>query len=416
MLLGTFAFYMPNPPSPPPADESGAIVSPRTLNRWLDVNPVHKLTRTQTYLTVPAFDIDTTWLGYSLLVGAYNFTATRNFVLKSFTTPTNPNYVLCVMWEDVNYVTHRYALWTGVGELFYFNCPLYTGQLIMKNFRFEVWTAEDETTATQTTDLTFYSSVLGNVDYMNGDDNALSSPSAVIVDFAESNVVPALPDDINNQMLHRFISTAGFTAGVSWADQKGTGLLLSADLVTSYIESAYHTIQSSGAPASTAIDGTQTYAFMSVYIATGASGPLLTFDGKPSVSISAGSNQITVNGQTTVLNGVNKLYFIHIINNLSLILIDAKTGQQSIVVPVWAAAGLSTLLDNVLDLGGDGIVSYLAGGNVNIKYFGCLYSTSTEFDSRHSAISNLTCSHCQCSDDRITKCAANQITSLSITC
>ncbi len=133
---------MPMPEAPPPRDEFGAFNQPRTLNRWLDVNPVHRLTRTRLYFTIPAFSLEATYYTYSNLVGAFNYQSTRNFTIISedFPVVSPIDYVLCIMWKDSQYVTHRYAFWRGVGEVFYFPAPLYTGQLIKKNFRVEIWT------------------------------------------------------------------------------------------------------------------------------------------------------------------------------------------------------------------------------------------------------------------------------------
>ena len=133
---------MPAPAAPPPLDEAGAITIPRTLNRWLDVNPVHRLTRTHTYFVIPEFSLVVQEFDYSNLVGAYNYESTRNFTIKSSDLPTvKPDtYILCVMWKDSDYVTHRYKLWEDVDEVFYFPVSLYAGQLIKKNFRIEIWT------------------------------------------------------------------------------------------------------------------------------------------------------------------------------------------------------------------------------------------------------------------------------------
>ena len=133
---------MPEFVAPPPSNEVGAYTQPRTLNRWLDVNRVQRLTRTRLYFIVPAFSITVDYLTYSNLVGAYNYTSDRNFVIVSNDLPLvkSTDYVLCIMWKDSQYKTHRYAFWRGVGEVFYFDAPVYTGQLIKKNFRVEIWT------------------------------------------------------------------------------------------------------------------------------------------------------------------------------------------------------------------------------------------------------------------------------------
>lgn len=131
---------MPAPLNPP--FEAGALVQPRTLQRWLDVNKVNRLTRGETYFTVPAFNLPVDWNGYSNLVQAFDYVATNNFSIKlnKTTFPINPNYIACVVWEDSNLVMHRYKLWENVGEVFFFDVPLYTHQEIKKNFRIEIWT------------------------------------------------------------------------------------------------------------------------------------------------------------------------------------------------------------------------------------------------------------------------------------
>ncbi len=130
---------MPQPVAPPPSDEAGAILNPRQLQRWLDVNPVPVLTRTKSYITLPAFSVTAGFKGYSEIVAAFNYAASNNFTLKSVTVPASPNYVACVMWVDSEYNVYRYRLWENVGEVFYFDIPLYTNQKIGKNFRIEIW-------------------------------------------------------------------------------------------------------------------------------------------------------------------------------------------------------------------------------------------------------------------------------------
>lgn len=130
---------MPYPDAPPYAVEPGAVTQPRQLQRWLDVNKVPVLTRTRGYFTLPAFSVETQWKGYSEIVAAFNYEAPNKFSLKNITSVNDPNYVACVAWVDSEYVMHRYALWTGAGEVFHFSAPLYTGQVIGRNFRIEIW-------------------------------------------------------------------------------------------------------------------------------------------------------------------------------------------------------------------------------------------------------------------------------------
>lgn len=129
---------MPAPNNPPFV--AGALTQPRQLQRWLDVNKVNKLTRTQTYWTLPAFSVEGNWLGYSNIVAVFNFTATNNFSLPlDYVVPSNPGYCPCIMWVDEDYNVYRYRLWRDVGEVMWFDAPVYSGQLIKSNFRIEIW-------------------------------------------------------------------------------------------------------------------------------------------------------------------------------------------------------------------------------------------------------------------------------------
>ena len=135
---------MPIPNNPPDVTEAGAMTSPRQLQRWLDVNRLSKLTRAGTYLEVPILNVTALWKGYSTLIAAYNYTASKNFSLKlsQSTLPSFPNYMMCISWIDSHNVLQRYSLWNNVGEVMYFNIPAYTNQQIKKNFRIEFWTTD----------------------------------------------------------------------------------------------------------------------------------------------------------------------------------------------------------------------------------------------------------------------------------
>lgn len=141
---------MPQPVAPPPSNEAGALTNPRQLQRWLDVNPVPVLTRTRSYITLPAFSVNTQFKGYSEIVAVFNYASLKNLSLKSFAELVNPNYIATVMWVDGDYNVYRYKLWQNVGEAFLFDCPLYTGQLIKKNFRIEIWNVEPANRSTFT--------------------------------------------------------------------------------------------------------------------------------------------------------------------------------------------------------------------------------------------------------------------------
>jgi len=77
---------MPPPIVPPPSNDSGALTVPRQLQRWLDENPVTKLDRCGTFITLPAFSVNVNWQGYSDIVAAFTFEGTHNFTLKQIAT------------------------------------------------------------------------------------------------------------------------------------------------------------------------------------------------------------------------------------------------------------------------------------------------------------------------------------------
>lgn len=168
---------MPIQQSPPFEFDTGARVQPRQLYRWCDVSPQNgRLQRTRGYITLPTFSIVNTWLGYSDIVVAFNFTCDHNFCLKSFITlvPLNPNYALFIMWIDSTNTVHRRALWQDVGEVIYSTIPDYTNEVVGKNFRLEVWSTNN-TPIVSNDSITFYTSVLGNQDYRYGSDFPLSA-------------------------------------------------------------------------------------------------------------------------------------------------------------------------------------------------------------------------------------------------
>ena len=176
---------------------------PRQLNRWLDKNPVAKLTRNQAYFVMPAFEFSVEDTTYSNLVGAFNYEAGNNFTIKSYPTPDFSNiipsiianfaYVICVMWKDSLLNTHRYALWQDVGEVFYFDVPLYEGQKIGKNFRLEIWSVPIGTGfagQVSSDETTFYTSLRGGYDYMWQDDFTIATTSNLISIFGEDERIP----------------------------------------------------------------------------------------------------------------------------------------------------------------------------------------------------------------------------------
>lgn len=137
------------------------------------MNLVAPVRRVRTYITIPAIDNEHVWDGYSKIVGQFNVACPNNISLLAIASaiPTAPNFVLCVSYVNADHTLVRYRLWEGVGEIFYAQFPLYTGQLIKKNFTLEFWNVDSNPLVSGP--IQFITSVLGNVDNRNHTDYEL---------------------------------------------------------------------------------------------------------------------------------------------------------------------------------------------------------------------------------------------------
>lgn len=214
---------MPESSHPPYVE--GSLVIPRQLQRWLDVNPQNgPLRRTEKYISIPSFDINHVWNGYSEIVGEYHFEAPNNFSLKiphdGNVVDVDTNYTMCVSYVNSDHSVVRYSLIRGAGDLFYFPLIQYTGQLIKKNFRIEIWNTS-QVTCNETLVTNIYTSVLGNQDYRYGTDSVLrqADPLCTGQQSTEGNS-PILPAQTN---LLAWLD-AGYTlppaTQVSWTDRQ----------------------------------------------------------------------------------------------------------------------------------------------------------------------------------------------------
>jgi hypothetical protein len=196
---------MPEPLHPPYS--AGSLTIPRTLIRWLDVNAQNgALTRNQTFITLPSFaQASSTWNGYSDIVATFNCESPSAFSLTGLSknTPLNPNYTLCISYQIQGIVT-RYILWDVIGSNLNASIPFYTGQPIKKNFRFEIWNTSLGAVS-QSTAISFYTSVLGGQDYRYAVDSALQIVDTENDSF-NSNSLTVLPASVIQ------VSGAGFTA------------------------------------------------------------------------------------------------------------------------------------------------------------------------------------------------------------
>jgi len=180
---------MPQPSYPPYS--AGALTIPRMLVRWLDVNAQNgPLTRTMSYVTLPIFNAPVSWAGYSTIVTTFNSEGPNNFSIKASVAPVNPNYTLCISFIKGGVLT-RYLLWQATGSVLPYNIPLYSGQPILKNFRFEVWSTS-QGNATQSTVIQMYTSVAGQTDYRYGNDFQLVGNDGQQTSFGMAGRIPII--------------------------------------------------------------------------------------------------------------------------------------------------------------------------------------------------------------------------------
>lgn len=213
---------MPDTPHPPFVP--GALTTPRQLYRWLDINPQGgPLQRIQTFITIPVFDIDVEWLGYSNIVGEFHVESPNNLSLTGISgiTPDDPNYTLCVSYVNEDNTVVRYSLWRADGDVIGATLVPYTGQMIKKNFRFEIWST-NVASVTQTTAISLYTSVRGGLDYRYGVDTSLVSPDTLCTGQNSIGIVTHLtPPQSDSGFWYTSANDVNLTGGAvsSWLNQ-----------------------------------------------------------------------------------------------------------------------------------------------------------------------------------------------------
>jgi len=215
---------MPEQNHPPYA--SGSLSIPRTLLRWLDINPQNgPLSRTQTFITLPAFNGNgESWLGYSDIVTAFNFEGPNNFsIVAGSIVPISPNCTLCISYR-IGGTLVRYVLWLAAGSVMPANYALYTNQPIKKNFRLEVWSTS-QGNATQAAPIMFYTSVKGGLDYRYGVDSILVVADAQVSNFGDvANIVQDMVVNVvdpNNTFTDSY-NFSGFSLGKPYYNGVGS--------------------------------------------------------------------------------------------------------------------------------------------------------------------------------------------------
>jgi hypothetical protein len=86
-------------------------------------------------------------------------------------------------------------LWSAQGANLNQNIPLYTGQSIKKNFRFEIWNTS-QGVCSQATGISFYTSVLGKMDYRYASDAVLKACDVETTNLSVPNSTNTTPINI----------------------------------------------------------------------------------------------------------------------------------------------------------------------------------------------------------------------------
>ena len=162
------------------------VVQPRVLDRWLDVNSQNgPLQRFQYYFDIPTFNVSKIFYQVADLVIDFWYQAPNNF---SLILPVFPiiNSLLCIAWVDDNGNVRRYKLNTNPDVIMPEDVPQYTDQLIMKNFRIEVWNTNEPPTILEEP-IRIYTTVRGNRDYRYSDDKPIASVSVTDNNFYSPN-------------------------------------------------------------------------------------------------------------------------------------------------------------------------------------------------------------------------------------
>lgn len=146
------------------------------------------------YISIPAFSYDgIIWKGASEIVVQYNYTTTKNFVLKFMPEPpSGVNFVACIRFRIGGNV-YRYKLWGDIGEIMP-TVPLYAGEIIKKNCVIEIWNIESSTEVSLDDDFVVTTSIRSiPADYSAIADKEDTDASAAVEPLSLVSAMPSAP-------------------------------------------------------------------------------------------------------------------------------------------------------------------------------------------------------------------------------
>lgn len=173
-----------------------------TLN-FDSIIPATRMGPRRAYIELPVFSQPgVTWKGGSEIVTQYNYSATKNFVLnRRPTMPTDANFCLCIKYR-VGLNVFRYKLWGDIGEIIP-EVPLYTGQVIKKNFVLEVWNIETSTEVSLTTALEIVLSIRTLASSFD-DVSDYSESTGAEQAFADLKIIATVPSLITDDLIAKY--------------------------------------------------------------------------------------------------------------------------------------------------------------------------------------------------------------------
>jgi len=146
------------------------------------------------YIGIPVFTYNgIIWKGASEIVVQYNYTTTKNFILRSLPVkPTNVNYVPCIRFR-VGGMVYRYKLWGDIGEIMP-TVSLYNGEVIKRNCVIEIWNIEGSLVVSNAAEFKITTSIRSiPADYSAIANKEDTDASAAVQPLSLVNAMPTTP-------------------------------------------------------------------------------------------------------------------------------------------------------------------------------------------------------------------------------
>lgn len=199
-----------------------ANVTQLNFNTIIPATPFNKINH---YIVIPAFDYSgIIWKGASEIIVQYNYTTTKNFILKEFPVkPTGANFIPCIRYR-IGETVYRYKLWGDLGEIMP-TVPMYNGEVIKKNCVIEIWNIEGDESVTLEDDLNIILSIKSlPTDYSSVVDEKDVDGSDAVVPLSLVSAMPNSPADTG--LAFRYRADDGTFSGVqiiTLKDKSGNG-------------------------------------------------------------------------------------------------------------------------------------------------------------------------------------------------